>query len=237
MTFPVVWAVVVAGGTGTRFAADRSKLLDMLANRPILAWSVQAIATLPQVSGMILATHPQWQAAYQACLAQYVPEAPLYWVEGGATRRASVWNALQALPKEAEIVLVHDAARPLVKPERIQAAMTPVIAGDALGSSLGVPAQNSLKRVLPGDTPWVEATLERTHLWQVHTPQVFQKTVLLDAHQRIPSDLPINDDAELVERCFPGQAVVQMVPDDPWNLKITTPDDIRLAEALLRLSS
>jgi 2-C-methyl-D-erythritol 4-phosphate cytidylyltransferase len=120
-----------------------------------------------------------------------------------------------------------------IQPDKVQAALTPVITGQAMGTTLGIPSQNTLKQVASG-TLWVEKTLDRNLIWQVHTPQVFRKDVLRHAHQVVPESTPVNDDAELVERAYPEHQTMLMVQDDPFNIKITTPADIQLAEALLQ---
>lgn len=233
---PGVWGIVVAGGTGSRYGSSvGSKLLEMLDGKTVLARSVEALCHVAALSGVVIVTHPGWQAAYREALASaHTHGKPLVWTHGGETRRESVWCGLQALPEDATIVVIHDAARPLVRPERITEALAPVLSGEAQATSLGLPSQNTLKAVESPDTPWVTETLDRQRVWQVHTPQVFRRDVLVRAHQAAPHDIPVNDDAELVERAHPGQPLVRMVADDPWNLKLTTQADRVLAEALLR---
>jgi 2-C-methyl-D-erythritol 4-phosphate cytidylyltransferase len=230
---PITWAILVAGGTGQRYGTPTSKLLEPLAGKPVLQYSVDTLIALNAIAGIIVVTHPDWEKDYQEALALEVGSKPLLWVHGGETRRASVWQGLQALPQEVGIVLIHDAARPLVKPKYIQAALIPVLNKKAMGTSLGVPVPHTLKQVQKGDTAWVETTLKRDRIWQVHTPQVFQREVLMTAHQKVSQTLPINDDAELVERAYPEEPAVLMILDNPLNLKITTPADLQLAEALL----
>lgn len=233
MSSPAIWAILVAGGSGTRYNTQRSKLLELLDGKPVIWHSFLALKSVTSISGFVIVTHPDWEARYRECLQPVLSHQPTKWVQGGVTRRQSVWNGLQALPPEVDVVLIHDAARPLVKPHYIQAVLDPVVTDNAYGASLGVPITHTLKEVLPGPTAWVKTTLNRERIWQVHTPQVFQRPILVQAHQEIAPDISINDDAELVERQFEGQPVVVMVADDPLNLKITTPADLQLAEAVL----
>ncbi len=235
MTLPVVWAILVAGGSGQRYSPLQSKLLEPIAGKPVIVRSMEALVAVPNMCGVSIVYHPQWEEAYRECLEPFQYQLPLIWVIGGETRRGSVMQGLQVMPSTVNAVIVHDAARPLVKPKHIEAALAPILAGEAVGASLGVPCQNTVKQVAPGDPPWVEMTLDRERLWQVHTPQVFRPEILFKAHCHIDETLPIRDDAELVERYFEGQPVVRMVLDDPSNIKITTAADRRLAEALLQL--
>ncbi len=235
MTSPCIWGILVAGGSGNRYNSQRSKLLEPLGGKPILQWSIETLLATATLSGIVIVYNPQWKTNYEAFLERSMPTIPIIFTPGGATRRDSVGQGLQSLPSEADIVLIHDAARPLVQPEKIKDALQPVIAGQALGTSLGIPAQNTLKQVIPGNTPWVDKTLQRDTIWQVHTPKVFQKDHLVEAHQAVPHEASINDDVELMERYYPGKNAVQMVLDDASNLKITTPRDLSLAEAWLQL--
>ncbi len=234
MIQPETWGILVAAGTGHRYASDKSKLLEPLAGKSVFARSVNALLSVPRLHGLVVVYHPDWLEAYQQEVHPLNPKISIQWVEGGESRRESVWHGLQALPEAAGIVLIHDAARPLVSTTKIEAALVPVQSGKAMGTSLGVPAQNTLKQVQDPQSPWVKQTLSRETLWAIHTPQVFQKEALLTAHQSVPLSAPVNDDAELLERAFPNQPVVLLVPDEPTNLKITTPGDRTLAEAILR---
>lgn len=234
MNKPLIWGILVAGGSGRRYSATTSKLLEHLAGKPIFQRSLEALCQIDSIEGLVIVAHPQWKADYQACLNPNTVQKPIVWANGGETRRASVWNGLQAIPDKATIVLIHDAARPLVHPDKIKAVLQPVIQGQAMGTSLGILSKNTLKQVSAAHDPWVTQTLNREQIWQVHTPQVFQKEALLKAHQQVSQTLVINDDAELVVRQFPNRQAVLMVEDNATNLKITTPQDLQLAEALLK---
>jgi 2-C-methyl-D-erythritol 4-phosphate cytidylyltransferase len=149
-------------------------------------------------------------------------------VAGGATRQASVWQGLQRVAPQADVVVVHDAVRPLL-PERLLRATlcAAVVHGAAIAA---VPLKDTLKRVT--DTGAVEATIPRDCLWRVQTPQAFQCRLLYEAFvyaQR--HGIEGTDEASLVEAL--GQRV-QVVPGDENNVKITTPDDLRFAETFFR---
>jgi 2-C-methyl-D-erythritol 4-phosphate cytidylyltransferase len=209
-----VWAVVVAGGSGQRFGAV--KQFALLADRPVAEWAVAACR--PAASGVVLVVPPGTSAG-----ADYGADVV---VEGGATRAASVRCGLSAVPGEADVILVHDAARPLATPALFRSVIDAVTSGGADGAIPALPVSDTIKVV--DATQKVTATLDRTTLVAVQTPQAFGSAVLRRAHA---GDTEATDDAALVEALG---ATVRVVPGDPRNLKITTPADLGTAEHLLR---
>jgi len=157
-------------------------------------------------------------------------------VAGGAQRVDSVRAGLQALRSETSVVLVHDAARPFVSRGTIDAVIARARAG--VGAVAAVPTSDTLKEVGQGShrpTPRITRTIDRERIWRAQTPQGFPRQMLLDAYAQL-ADAAQNggapsDDAEVCERAgFP----VELIPDSPYNVKITTADDFRIAEALAR---
>ena len=149
-------------------------------------------------------------------------------VAGGAERGDSVWNGLQALPEDADPILVHDGARPFVSSELISRV---ALAARTDGAITALPAADTLKRVTAEGQ--IEATLDRTAIWQAQTPQGFPRDMLLTAYRRAREDgVQATDEAALVERT--GGAV-RVVLGSPTNMKITHPGDVPLAEALARM--
>jgi 2-C-methyl-D-erythritol 4-phosphate cytidylyltransferase len=208
-----VWAVVVAGGSGTRFG--RPKQFALLAGRPVVAWSVAACR--PAAAGVVVV----------------LPEGSLdrdfgadAVVAGGPTRSASVRHGLAAVPDDAALVVVHDAARPLAGPALFLSVLAALDDPSVAGAVCAVPVADTLKRVhrATGD---VAGTVDRAHLVAVQTPQAFRAGILRRAHA---AGDDATDDAALVEALG---ATVRAVPGDPRNLKLTTPADLALAEHLL----
>jgi 2-C-methyl-D-erythritol 4-phosphate cytidylyltransferase len=203
-----VWVVVVAGGSGTRFGA--LKQYEPLAGRRVLDWSLDAARS--GSAGVVLVV-PSEQ------LGKPEPQADVV-VAGGTTRSGSVRAGLAAVPDDAAVVLVHDAARPLASPALFDA----VIGAVAAGADAAVPAvavADTLRR-LDG------AAVDRSELVAVQTPQGFRAEALRAVHEAEPE---ATDDASLIEAA--GGCVV-VVPGEARNRKITDPDDLRMAEALLR---
>lgn len=144
---------------------------------------------------------------------------------GGQRRQDSCLNGLNALPSSADIVLIHDAARPFVRQGLITALIRKA---QAKGAAIpGVPVKNTIKRV-SGRTLFVDKTLERSLLWEIQTPQAFRKDLILAAYEK-SANIDATDDAMLVERL---KKRVSIVPGSYDNIKITTPDDLILAEAI-----
>ena len=147
-------------------------------------------------------------------------------VEGGAERYDSVARALERVSGDADFIAVHDAARPCIASEWIDAVFS--AAAKTGAAILATPVTGTLKRA--GDTQTIQETVSRENLWEAQTPQVFRKQLLIDAYAR-RGQQPATDDAQLVERL--GHPVT-LVPGSPMNIKITTKDDLRMAAALLK---
>ncbi len=231
LTSAATWAVVPAGGTGSRFSSIKDKLLAPLQGRPVLIHTLQALLNAPSVQGVVLVSSPQNQPAYRQLVETYLPDAPAQHAIGGATRRASVYNGLLALPKEAGIALIHDAARPLIDPELVENAIQTIHLTENAGAIVAAPIHDTVKQVKTSSLH-VEHTLDRGLLWRVQTPQVFRLDVLLAAHRQVGPEIPVTDDAQLLELC--GIGPVRIIPGDERNLKITTATDLILAEAFLQ---
>ncbi len=209
-----VWAVVVAGGSGRRFG--EMKQFALLADRPVVEWAVAACR--PSSSGVVLVV-PHGAADRVGHGADVV-------VEGGASRTESVRCGLAAVPEEAEVIIVHDAARPLASDALFRAVIAAVANGGADAAVPGLPLSDTIKVVDGAQT--VTATLDRSALVAVQTPQAFSAGLLRRAHA---GGAEATDDAALLEALG---ATVRVVPGDPRNLKITTPADLGTAERLVR---
>jgi len=201
-----IGAVVVAAGAGSRFGGPKHRL--KLNDRPLWQWSLEAFtaAGIPDV-----------------VVVGDVPGG----VPGGRRRRDSVFNGLNALAPGSSWVLIHDAARPLVSVALIDVVVDSALAGGVDGVIPGIPLTDTIKSV---DGGLVVDTVDRTGLVAVQTPQAFRRSILIRAHNEATDD-DATDDATLVERIGGS---VRVVTGETTNIKITYPDDLALAESLLR---
>jgi 2-C-methyl-D-erythritol 4-phosphate cytidylyltransferase len=207
-------AILVAAGSGERLGAGRPKAFVVLAGRPMLEWSLAAL----RAAGIerVVVALPDGAEAPAGCTG----------VRGGATRSASVRAALAAAPP-SEAVVVHDAARPLAEPELFTRALAALAGADCAIAAARV--TDTIKQA--GEDRAVTATLDRSLLWAVQTPQAFRRVALERALAVDDAILArATDDAWLVER---AGGSVRVVESSPANFKITTPHDLLVAELLL----
>jgi 2-C-methyl-D-erythritol 4-phosphate cytidylyltransferase len=221
-----VVAVVPAGGSGVRMGGRRPKQFLTLAGLPLLVLTLRALLGHRAIAGAVVAVPEAWVGRTQRLLRRHAVRRVLGVVAGGAERQESVWRGLQAMPAGATLVVVHDAVRPFVDAGLVEAV---VAAARRAGAAVcAVEARETVKRVRDGQ---VEATLDRRGLWLVQTPQAFRRDLLVEAHDKARRDGFVGtDDAVLVERLG---APVAVVPGLVHNVKITTPEDLRVARRLL----
>lgn len=222
--------MVVAAGRGIRLGGVPKQFRE-LAGVPVLLRSLRPFTSHPDVA-CVAVTLPADAAGAPPAWLEPLAGDRLRLVAGGAERADSVAAGLAALPPECAVVLVHDAARPLVSADTIAAVLAAARTG--AGALAAVPLGDTLKAVQEGTPPLVERTVSREGLWRAQTPQGFPRALLERALAAARADgVAGTDDAQLVER-IGGRVVV--VADSPRNLKVTTQADFDLAEALLRTS-
>ncbi|NUB23783.1 bifunctional 2-C-methyl-D-erythritol 4-phosphate cytidylyltransferase/2-C-methyl-D-erythritol 2,4-cyclodiphosphate synthase [Azospirillum brasilense] len=215
-------ALIVAAGSGQRFGAEQPKQYLDLAGQPVLRRTVEAFRRHPKVSAVRVVINPAFRDLYDAAVAGLDLPEP---VAGGASRQDSVRNGLEALADSAPgLVLIHDAARPLIDSDTINAV---IAALDTHPAALAaVPVTDTLKR---GDDGLVAGTVDRSGLWRAQTPQGFRFPAILAAH-RDAAGLELTDDAAVAER---AGLPVALVPAREENFKVTTPDDLTRATRAL----
>src|SRR5437867_10148500 len=200
----------------------------------VMRRALRAFVGHPEVRQVIATLAPGYVERPPDWLAKLRGER-LGFVPGGAQRVDSVRAGLVALPDEATIILIHDAARPFVSRGTIDAVIARARAG--VGAVAAVPASDTLKEIAQGPqrpTPRITRTVDRERIWRAQTPQGFPRQMLRDAYAQLgvtANGGAPSDDAEVCERA--GFAV-ELIPDSPYNVKITTADDFRIAEALAR---
>ncbi len=222
-----VVAIIPAAGHGQRMGGPIGKQFLSLRGIPILARTLKVFDQSPEVDAVVLVVGPQQYHVFKKrVLGAHPCQKLLRVVDGGPERQDSVALGLEAVPSESELVVVHDGVRPLVTVELLASVIE---AADSHGAALAaIPAQDTVKRV-KGRV--VVATLKRQRIWLAQTPQAFHVALLRRAYEEATESMvAFTDDAALVERLG---IPVHLVPGSAENIKVTTPTDLILAEALL----
>lgn len=222
-------AILLAGGVGKRVGEDLPKQFLAILDKPIIFYSLEVFDRCSEIDSIYLVLPGEKTDYFQKELLPKFPISKLRKiVSGGETRQDSTFNGFQAIPKEIEIVVVHDVARPFVRDEMIRKS---ILAAREVGSAIvASPATDTIKEV--DENRRVQKTLDRKKLFQVQTPQAFRYSLLEKAFEAGFSDnFQATDEAGLIERI--GEPV-QVIESDSTNLKITTPSDLVLAESLLK---
>jgi 2-C-methyl-D-erythritol 4-phosphate cytidylyltransferase len=218
------WALIVAAGAGERLGIDRPKAFATLGGRPLLAESIERLEGCPWIDVIAIAAPPGWEEPVILLAEELAASKVVSCVTGGATRAESVRAALAEVPEDAVVVLVHDAARPLVSDAVVERVLGPLAEGFD-GAVPGLPLSDTVKRVAGAV---VTETIDRANLVGAQTPQAFLAHVLRRA---CAGDLSrATDCASLVERAGGRVAVVE---GDARLLKVTTPADLALVESWL----
>ncbi len=225
---PKVGVVIPAGGTGKRFRSRLPKQFLRLGNLSILRRTVGVFESLPSVREIVVVAPAGYLRRTSALFPRSVHHKVSAVVKGGKTRQASVWSGVRALQSDPEIVLVHDAVRPLVARTHVKEVIRQA---DRYGAAvLGVRVKDTIK--VEGRGGVYAQTLDRQKLWAVQTPQGFRHGLLVEAHRKANRDKFVGtDEASLLERL---RVPVRIVEGDYRNFKITTAEDLRMARALLR---
>lgn len=220
-------AVVPAAGRGERLGPGAPKALREVGGTPMLVHAVRSLAQARSVDLVVVAAPPSELTDVRSLLSSFDVPAQVEVVAGGDTRQQSVYRALAALPDDVDVVLVHDAARPLA-PSELADSVVAAVRGGADAVIPVLPVVDTVKRVEP-DSDVVVETVDRGVLRAVQTPQGFRRTVLARAHAHAGT-LDATDDAGLVEALG---VQVRVVPGHPEAFKVTRPLDLLLAEAVV----
>jgi 2-C-methyl-D-erythritol 4-phosphate cytidylyltransferase len=207
---------------------QRNKLLLTLLGKPLLAWTLLAAEASQSIRWIGLMGQPIDWPDFETILAMVQPKKPVQIIQGGATRQESVYNGLQALPPEADRVLIHDGARCLITPDLFDLCAEALQTCDGL--IVAVPVKDTIKVV--NESGLITATPDRAQLWAAQTPQGFVVEKIKQCHEMgRRQGLEVTDDAALFERF---NLPVKIVEGEETNLKVTTPVDLAIAEFILR---
>lgn len=222
----MITAIIAAAGSGSRMGGGLNKVFRSLCGKPILLHSLQLFAHMPEISEIILVAAKEDIPHVEQMLKLADTGKSIRVVAGGSERQYSIANALQEASADAEIIFVHDAARPLIQRETVCEVIAAARKYQAAG--IAVPVKDTIKITDAGG--FVSATPDRSSLWAIQTPQAFAAPILKEAYALALQEKFLGtDDASLVERLG---IPVKLVRGDYRNIKVTTPEDFRIAEAL-----
>lgn len=225
-----VTAIVVSAGEGRRLGGSLPKPYLPIADRPMILRTLDRCFAARSIDDVILVVAAVELARCEALLLgdAALRQRPWRLQSGGATRQGSVKRGLEKIGLNTDIVVIHDGARPLVSPLLIDRCVE--LTNEKGAVVVGVPVHDTIKLV--SEDRWVLSTPDRSALWEIQTPQVFRRDLILEAHRwAMQKRIEATDDAMLVERM--GERVF-LVEGDRSNLKITVPEDLLFAEALIQ---
>ncbi|MEO6847014.1 MAG: 2-C-methyl-D-erythritol 4-phosphate cytidylyltransferase [Chthoniobacterales bacterium] len=226
MSLPSVCAVIVAAGSSSRMGFD--KLTAPLAGKPLLAHTLAAFQDCAEIESIILVCAAERIGEFESLAKGHNIGKLERVVSGGKERHHSVWNGLQALTPRQELTAVHDAGRPLVTSAQIRLCIEAAAVHGA--ASLAEAATDTLQRADAFHR--IVENIERTRLWRMQTPQIFRREILLDAYKEIlAEDSLVTDETSAVQA---SGHEVYIVENRDWNIKVTTPRDLPIAEFILK---
>ena len=223
-------AIIVSAGKGQRFMEGKKKQFYFLADKPILVHTLDQFETCPLIRSILLVVGQEdMDYSLKEIVEQYQYRKIAQIIPGGKRRQDSVKNGIDALAKDVEIVVIHDGVRPFVTKAMIEDL---IHSAERFGAViLAMPAKDTIKIANPNGT--VLKTLDRDALWQIQTPQAFQARLIREAYYKATEDgFMGTDDASLVERLG---VKVHILPGSFTNIKITTPEDLILANLFLKM--
>jgi 2-C-methyl-D-erythritol 4-phosphate cytidylyltransferase len=220
-----VSAIVLAAGLGVRFKSKASKMLVEINRQPIIIYSLKTLSKISFINEIIVVANSNNRRGIARIIRKFSIAKVSRIVEGGRRRQDSVYNGLKNLSSSAELVLIHDGARPFIDKKTIASVIKK--AEESGGAVVGVLVKATIKEA---QGAVIKRTLDRKSLWEIQTPQVFKKGLILKAYRK-SSGTEVTDDASLVEKS--GGHVV-LVKGSYFNIKITTPEDALLAEAIAK---
>jgi len=219
-----VSVVLLAGGVGSRMKADRPKQFLELEGKPILRHSLELFMTIQGVTRIVVVIAPEYRDSLADVASK---DSRIRFAAPGKERQDSVFNGLQETDEGATLVCIHDAARPLVTEQEILSCMQDALEHGA--AVLAVPMKATVKE--SEDGKFVLRTIERSRLWEIHTPQIIKPSLLRQGFEKVKElNLAVTDDVSIIEQL---PAPVKITVGQYTNIKITTPEDMPMARSIL----
>lgn len=220
-------AIIVAGGTGTRFGSEIPKQFMEVLGKPVISYTINAVSMCKDIDNIILVTLPEYIVYCKDIVDTFGFKKVKKIVCGGKTRSESVYNGIKELDDSCDIVVIHDGARPLIDTDTISKCIASAFEHGC--SAAGVKMKDTVK--ISDSDNFIESTANREKLWQIQTPQTFRKDIVLSLHEDAHSKkISTTDDCVLAENA--GYRV-KIVEGKYENIKITTPQDIYIMKGLL----
>jgi 2-C-methyl-D-erythritol 4-phosphate cytidylyltransferase len=221
-----VAAIVPAAGSGERLAAKDKKPFVLLAGKPLITYALKSLESSKYIDQIYIAADPDSIERMKAIVSKYRIRKAVKVVAGGRTRAGSVKNCFDLIDPQCDIVLIHDGARPFLKDSDIMNSV--LLAGKFGGCVTAIPMTDTVK--LAGKGLFVKKTVDRSSLWRAQTPQAFRYDILKNVLGGIKDDSGVTDDASMLERAC---RKVKIFAGSSRNIKITTKEDLKIAEALI----
>ncbi|MCI0468930.1 MAG: 2-C-methyl-D-erythritol 4-phosphate cytidylyltransferase [Nitrospirae bacterium] len=236
-------AIVPAAGIGARFGKGRNKTFYTLLGKPVVIWPLETLQEIKEITEII----PVVREGDMKLMAEYIEKYNIKKIKkvvaGGRERQDSVYNGIREADSEIPLILIHDGVRPFIEKTIIKSALRELLSSPPRdcpkiscdGIAVGVPVKDTIKETASLDNKEIFAvrTLDRNMLWAIQTPQIFYADSIRDAHEKAAAEkFYATDDAALIER-YGGK--VKLVMGSYRNIKITTPEDIYIAEGLMRM--
>lgn len=220
-----VTAIILAAGNSVRYGQNRNKNLEVINNQTILEYSLQEFNKNKKIDNIIITVKNTDLEDINKIIYKNRSTKPIKTVIGGNTRQESVYNSINAT--DSDIVIIHDAARPLIKQEYIDNCIDEM--DNFKGVTIGVKSKDTIK--IASNDGIIEQTTNRSNTWIIQTPQCFNRLSLLQAHNKFKNDPDITDDCMILER---NNEKVKIISGDYSNIKLTTFEDLNLVNEFLK---
>ena len=220
-----VTAIILAAGNSVRYGQNRNKNLEIVNNQTILEYSLKEFNKNKKIDNIIIATKKSDLDEINKIIYKNRSTKPIKTVIGGNTRQESVYNSINST--DSNIVIIHDAARPMIKQEYIDKCIDEM--DNFKGVTIGVKSKDTIK--IASNDGIIESTTNRANTWVIQTPQCFDRLSLLEAHNKFKNDSDITDDCMILER---NNQKVKIISGDYSNIKLTTFDDLNLVNEFLK---
>ncbi len=220
-----VTAIILAAGNSVRYGQNRNKNLEVVNNQTILEYSLKEFNKNKKIDNIIIATKESDLEEINNIIYKNRSAKPIKTVIGGSTRQESVYNSINST--DSNIVIIHDAARPMIKQEYIDKCIDEM--DNFKGVTIGVKSKDTIK--IASNDGIIEQTTNRANTWVIQTPQCFDRLSLLEAHDKFKNDSDITDDCMILER---NNEKVKIISGDYSNIKLTTYDDLNLVNEFLK---